>query len=66
VTERLTPLQAAILRIDRLGLPLRDAVRLANLEAGFFVGQSRYVDELRKAQRLSAEAATSPAEAGAG
>jgi hypothetical protein len=57
VTEQLTPLQSAILRIDRLGLPLRDAVRLANVEAGFFVGQSRYLDELRKARRLIAEPA---------
>ena len=59
MTEQLTPLQAAILRIDSLGLPLRDAVRLANVEAGFFVGQSRYLDELRKAQRLNAEPADS-------
>ena len=52
MTEKLTRLQEAILRIDRLGLPLRDAVRLANIEAGFFVGQARYEEELRKALRI--------------
>jgi hypothetical protein len=41
---------------------LTDDSVLANVEAGFFVGQSRYVDELRKAQQLIAESAESTPE----
>lgn len=66
MTDNLTRLQEAVLRIDQLGLPLRDAVRLANLEAGFFVGQVRYEDELRKARRIVGQAGEDAAEPHAG
>lgn len=49
---RLTPLQKIILEVDALDLPLRDAMRLASQRAGFFVGQQRYQEELRKAREV--------------
>lgn len=48
--ERLTELQRVILEVDALGLPLRDATRLVSQRVGFFVGQQRYQEELRKAK----------------
>lgn len=59
----LSQLQRTILEIDALGLPLREAVRLANARVGFFVGQQRYKEELVKAQQLVAEPEAEPAEA---
>jgi hypothetical protein len=53
--QQLTRLQRIILDIDRLNLPLRDAMRLATQQVGFFVGQQRYTDELRKARAIAAE-----------
>ena len=53
---RLTELQEAILEIEALGLPPRDAMRLVTQRVGYFVGQARYVQELDKAQRLLASA----------
>ena len=47
--QRLTRLQEIILEIEPLGLPLRDAMRLATQRAGFFIGQQRYQEERRKA-----------------
>jgi hypothetical protein len=46
--DQLTELQRVILEIDQLGLPLRDAVRQVNIRVGFFVGQQRYLEEVRK------------------
>jgi len=56
VPEKLTRLQAIILEIDKLGLPLRDAVRLATQQVGFFVGQQRYLEERDKALAIAAGA----------
>jgi len=50
--ERLTELQAAILEIEALGLPRRDAMRLVTQRVGYFVGQARYAQELAKARKL--------------
>ena len=47
--ERLTRLQRIILEIEELDLPLRDSVRLATQQVGFFVGQQRYIEERDKA-----------------
>jgi hypothetical protein len=47
--ERLTRLQQIILDIEKLNLPLRDSVRLATQQVGFFVGQQRYLEEHDKA-----------------
>ena len=49
MAEKLTKLQQIILDIDKLGLPTRDAVRLATQQVGFFVGQQRYIEERDKA-----------------
>lgn len=54
--ESLTDLQRAILEVDGLGLPERDAMRLVTQRVGFFVGQQRYRDELRKARAKQAVA----------
>ena len=48
----LTGLQRTILEIEALGLPLREAVRLANARVGFFVGQQRYKEELKRALEI--------------
>jgi hypothetical protein len=53
--QQLTRLQKIILDIDRLNLPLRDSMRLATQQIEFFVGQQRYVDELRKAKAIVGE-----------
>src|SRR5581483_4435323 len=50
--ERLTERQAAILEIEALGLPRRDAMRLVTQRVGYFVGQARYAQELAKARKL--------------
>ena len=53
VTENeLSGLQRTILEIETLGLPLREAVRLANARVGFFVGQQRYKEELQRALEI--------------
>jgi hypothetical protein len=52
--QRLTRLQEIILDLERLQLPLRDAVRLATQRVGFFVGQQRYVEERGKALKIAA------------
>ena len=49
MAEKLTRLQQIILDVERLNLPRRDAMRLVTQQVGFFVGQQRYEDELRKA-----------------
>ena len=54
--QQLTRLQKIILDIDRLNLPLRDSMRLATQQVEFFVGQQRYIDELRKAKAIVGEA----------
>jgi hypothetical protein len=50
--NELTGLQRTILDIEALGLPLREAVRLANARVGFFVGQQRYKEELQRALEI--------------
>lgn len=50
--NELTGLQRTILEIEALGLPLREAVRLANARVGFFVGQQRYREELQRALEI--------------
>ena len=52
--QRLTRLQEIILEVDRLQLPLRDAMRLATQRAGFFIGQQRYLEERDKALKIVA------------
>ena len=52
--QRLTRLQEIILDLERLQLPLRDAMRLATQRAGFFIGQQRYVEERDKALKIAA------------
>jgi hypothetical protein len=54
MTEQLTKLQKIILEIEELNLPLRDAMRLATQQVGFFVGQYRYEDERAKALKIAA------------
>jgi hypothetical protein len=49
MAERLTRLQQIILEIEELNLPLRDAVRQATQQVGFFVGQQRFIEERDKA-----------------
>jgi hypothetical protein len=58
--QQLTRLQKIILDIDRLNLPLRDSMRLATQQIGFFVGQQRYTDELRKAKTIIGEQEREP------
>ena len=55
MAEQLTRLQQIILDIDRLNLPLRDAMRLATQQVGFFVGQQRYIEERDKALAIVAQ-----------
>lgn len=50
--QALTGLQQTILEVDAMGLPLREAMRLVNARVGFFVGQQRYKEELKRAQQL--------------
>jgi hypothetical protein len=54
MAEQLTDLQQVILEIDALGLTVRDSIRQVSARVGFFVGQQRYQDELRKAQAIVA------------
>lgn len=49
MAEHLTSLQKLILDIEKLNLPLRDSMRLATQQVGFFVGQQRYLEERDKA-----------------
>ncbi len=49
IDQRLTRLQRIILEIEKLGLPVRDSVRLTTQQVGFFVGQQRYTEERDKA-----------------
>ena len=49
MAEQLTRLQEIILELESLNLPLRDAVRMATQQVGFFVGQQRYLEERDKA-----------------
>src|SRR4051794_38231563 len=56
----LTELQQAVLEVEQMGLPRRDAMRLTTQKVGFFVGQQRYTEELKKALKiLEGRAATS-------
>jgi hypothetical protein len=50
---RLTQLQQVILDVEKLGLPLRDAMRLTTQQVGFFVGQQRYLEERAKALSIA-------------
>ena len=61
MAERLTELQEIILDIERLNLPLRDAMRLATQRVGFFVGQERYLKERERALALTAGEPAEPA-----
>ena len=54
MAEQLTDLQRVILETDALGLTVRDSIRQVSARVGFFVGQQRYHDELRKAQAIVA------------
>lgn len=49
--ELLTDLQRAILEVEELGLALRESMKLVTQRVGFFVGQVRYQEELRKARQ---------------
>jgi hypothetical protein len=51
----LTPLQQAIYETDQLGLTLRDSIKIVTQRVGFFVGQSKYLDERAKINRLLGE-----------
>jgi hypothetical protein len=50
--QELTALQQAILDVEALNLPLREAMRLVTFRVGFFVGQQRYVGELKRARAI--------------
>jgi hypothetical protein len=63
MAEQLTRLQRIILDIEKLNLPLRDSMRLATQQVGFFVGQQRYIEERDKALAILAG---QPAEATGG
>ena len=54
MAEQLTNLQQVILEIDALGLTVRDSIRQVSAQVGFFVGQQRYQEELRKARAIVA------------
>lgn len=54
MADQLTDLQQIILETDALGLTVRDSIRQVSARAGFFVGQLRYQDELRKAREIVA------------
>ncbi len=55
MAEQLTDLQRVILETDALGLTIRDSIRQVSARVGFFVGQLRYQDELRKARAIVAQ-----------
>ena len=48
----LTPLQRAIYETDRLGLTLRDSIKIVTQRMGFFVGQHRYLEERARIDRF--------------
>jgi hypothetical protein len=50
--QELTALQQAILEVDALNLPLRDAMRLVTARVGFFVGQQRYLGEQKRVREI--------------
>lgn len=50
--QELTALQQAILEVDALDLPLREAMRLVTARVGFFVGQQRYLGEQKRAREI--------------
>ncbi|MGE3272480.1 MAG: hypothetical protein AB7P40_27290 [Chloroflexota bacterium] len=52
MADQLTDLQQVILEIDALGLTVRDSIRQVSARVGFFIGQQRYQDELRKARAI--------------
>ena len=54
-TPQLTELQIAILEVEEMGLPRRDAMRLTTQKVGYFVGQQRYLDELARALKVLEE-----------
>jgi hypothetical protein len=54
MAEQLTRLQKIIVDIEKLNLPLRDSMRLATQQVGFFVGQQRYLEERDKALAILA------------
>ena len=56
MAEPLTELQRIILEVDELGLTVRDSIRLVSQRVGFFVGQTRYLEELKKAREKLAQA----------
>jgi hypothetical protein len=60
MAEQLTDLQQVILETDALGLTIRDSIRQVSARVGFFVGQQRYQDELRKAQAIVASGGDGP------
>ena len=51
----LTPLQRAIYETDQLDLTLRDSIKIVSQRMGFFVGQSKYLEERGKIARLLGE-----------
>jgi hypothetical protein len=61
MAAQLTRLQQIILEIDKLDLPLRDAMRLATQQVGFFVGQQRYLEERQRARAIVGADPATPA-----
>jgi hypothetical protein len=60
IESELTDLQLAVIEVEELGLPRRDAIKLVTQRVGFFVGQQRYTEELAKARKkLAGQAETS-------
>jgi hypothetical protein len=50
----LTPLQKVVYETDQLNVELREKMRMVSFRMGFFVGQDRYLRELRKIAELQA------------
>ena len=55
MAETLTDLQQVILEVDALDLSVRESIRIVSARVGFFIGQARYQDELRKAREIVAK-----------
>ncbi|MCC6175023.1 MAG: hypothetical protein IT305_06945 [Chloroflexi bacterium] len=54
MADELTELQKIVLEVDAHNLTVRDSIRQVSGRVGFFVGQQRYLEELRKAKEIAA------------